>query len=222
MPNRRNKPEFAVIGLGRFGSSLALALAADGYKVLGIDSDRKIVQRLADELAQTVSLDATDEVALRAVDITSFDTVIVGIGADFESNLMATVALKAVGVRRVICKTLTERQKAILLKVGADQVVLPEEEAGQRLAQSLTRPHLLEHFPLGPDHTLTELQAPASFIGQSLREIDLRARFGITVVAVKRDNEVIISPPADHRFVAGDLVVAIGTNAQITRLSELD
>ncbi len=222
MANRRNKPEFAVIGLGRFGSSLALTLVANGYKVLGIDLDRKIVQSLADDLTQTVSLDATDEAALRAVDITSFDTVVVGIGADFESNLMATVALKSLGVRRVVCKTLTERQKAILLKVGADQVLLPEAEAGQRLAYTLTTPLLLEHFSLGPDHTLTELQVPPSFIGQSLREIDLRARFGVTVLAVKRPDELIVSPSADQRFAAGDLLVAIGTNAHIARLSELD
>lgn len=221
MANRRSKPEFAVIGLGRFGSSLALTLAARGYKVLGIDRDRRIVQSLADELTQTVSLDATDEDALRAVDITSFDTVVVGIGADFESSLMATVALKSVGVRRVICKTLTERQKTILLKVGADQVVLPEAEAGERLAHSLTTPLLLEHFALGPDHTLTELQAPPSFVGRTLRELDLRGQFGVTVLAVKRVDELVVSPSADERLAAGDLLVAIGANAQIAQVAGL-
>ncbi len=126
MARRNSKPDIAVIGLGRFGSSLALTLAASGCKVLGIDRDQTIVQHLADDLTQTVALDATDENALRAIDITAFDTVVVAIGADFESDLMATVALKSLGVRRVICKALTERQKSILLKVGADQVVLPE------------------------------------------------------------------------------------------------
>ena len=126
---RNNQPEFAVIGLGRFGSSLALTLAGRGYTVVGIDRDRALVQEFADELTQTVALDATDEDALRAIDIASFDTVVVAIGADFESNLMATVALKSLGVRHIVCKALSERQQAILLKVGADRVVLPEYEA---------------------------------------------------------------------------------------------
>lgn len=221
MPRRNAKPEIAVIGLGRFGSSLALTLAAGGCRVLGIDRDRALVQHLADDLTQTVALDATDEDALRAIDITAFDAVVVAIGADFESNLMATVALKSLGVRRVICKALTERQKAILLKVGADQVVLPEHEAGQRLAQSLTMPLLLEQFALGNKHTLTELRVPSSFVGQTLREVDLRGRFGVTLLAVKRADDLIISPPADHRFAAEDLLVAIGANEQIARLSEL-
>ncbi len=220
MARRTSKPEFAVIGLGRFGSSLALTLAARGYTVLGIDRNREIVQSLADDLTQTVALDATDEAALRAIDITSFDTVVVGIGADFESDLMATVALKSLGVRRVICKALTERQRAILLKVGADQVVLPEYDAGQRLAQSLTSPLLLEQFTLGTTHTLTELRVPASFIGQTLRSVDLRARFGVTLLAVKHADELIVSPSADYSFTADDLLVAIGTNEQIRRLSE--
>lgn len=221
MARRNNKPEFAVIGLGRFGSSLALALVARGLTVLGIDRDLEIVQGLADELTQTVALDATDEDALRAVDITSFDAVVVAIGADFESDLMATVALKSLGVRRIICKALSERQKSILLKVGADQVVLPEHEAGQRLALSLTSPLLLEQLALGTGHTLTELRAPASLVGQTLRAVDLRARFGVTLLAVKRGDELIISPPADLRFAADDLLIAIGANEQIARLSEL-
>jgi trk system potassium uptake protein TrkA len=221
MARRNARPEVAVIGLGRFGSSLALTLAADGCKVLGIDRDRALVQHLADDLTQTVALDATDEDALRAIDITAFDTVVVAIGDDFESDLMATVALKSLGVRRVICKALTERQKAILLKVGADQVVLPEHEAGQRLAHSLISPLLLDQFALGNRHTLTELRVPPNFVGQTLREVDLRGRFGVTLLAVKRADDLIVSPPADHRFAADDLLVAIGANEQIARLSEL-
>ena len=221
MARKPAKPEFAVIGLGRFGSSLALTLAAAGCRVLGIDRDRGIVQNLADDLTQTVALDATDEDALRAIDITAFDAVVVAIGADFESNLMATVALKSLGVRRVICKALTERQKAILLKVGANQVVLPEHEAGQRLAHSLTSPLLLEQLALGNRHTLSELHAPPSFAGQTLRSIDLRGRFGVTLLAVKRADELIISPSSDHRFAADDLLVIVGTNEQIARVSEI-
>jgi trk system potassium uptake protein TrkA len=129
--------EYAVIGLGRFGSSLALRLIELGHSVLGIDRDREIVQRLADDLTQTAVLDASDEVALQDVGITAFDAVIVAIGADFESNLMATTALKGLAVPLVIAKALSDRQRTILLRVGADRVILPEIEAGQRLADEL-------------------------------------------------------------------------------------
>ncbi len=140
MPRLNGKPEFAVIGLGRFGSSLALTLAERGFSVLGIDRDRSIVQALAGRLTQTVALDSTDEQALRAVDIPSFDTVVVAIGSNFEANLLTTVAVKSLGVPHVICKATTDRQRTILLRVGADRVILPEHEAGCRLAQELAAP----------------------------------------------------------------------------------
>jgi len=218
---RNNQPEFAVIGLGRFGSSLALTLAGRGYTVVGIDRDRALVQEFADELTQTVALDATDEDALRAIDIASFDTVVVAIGADFESNLMATVALKSLGVRHIVCKALSERQQAILLKVGADRVVLPEYEAGQRLAYSLTMPLLLDQLVLDADHAITELRTPGSFVGRSLRQVDLRGRFAITLLAIKRQEEFLISPSADVIMQEEDLLVVIGSNANLDRLTRI-
>jgi trk system potassium uptake protein len=218
---RNNQPEYAVIGLGRFGSSLALTLVARGYTVVGIDRDRALVQQFADDLTQTVALDASDEDALRAVDIASFDTVVVAIGADFESNLMATVALKSLGVRRVVCKALSERQQTILLKVGADRVVLPEYEAGQRLAYSLTMPLLLDHLTLDANHTITEFRTPSSFVGRSLRQVDLRGRFAITLLAIKRNEEFLISPSADVVMQADDLLVVIGSNANLDRLAKI-
>ncbi len=218
---RNNQPEFAVIGLGRFGSSLALTLAGRGYTVVGIDRDRALVQEFADELTQTVALDATDEDALRAIDIASFDTVVVAIGADFESNLMATVALKSLGVRHIVCKALSERQQAILLKVGADRVVLPEYEAGQRLAYSLTMPLLLDQLVLDANHAITELRTPGSFVGRSLRQVDLRGRFAITLLAIKRQEEFLISPSADVIMQEEDLLVVIGSNANLDRLTRI-
>ena len=138
MARRTRKPEFAVIGLGRFGSSLALTLVKNGYTVLGLDRDRELVQSLADDITQTVALDATDEDALREVDITAYSTVVVAIGNDFESSVLTTVTLKDLGVGNIVCKALDDRQRSVLLKVGADSVVLPEHEAGQRLAYTLT------------------------------------------------------------------------------------
>lgn len=219
MVEKRMKSEFAVIGLGRFGSSVALTLAAQGYNVLGVDSDPKIVQTLADQLTQTLVLDATDENALRAADVGSFDVGIVAIGSDFESNILATTALKSTGVKRIICKALTTRQQAILLRVGADKVVLPESEAGYRLALELSNPNLLDRIPLGAEHCVVELSVPEKYSGKTIYQADLHRRFGVTVVAVKRGDEVIVAPPADLNLLKGDLIVVIGTNTNVIEMS---
>lgn len=220
MANKTQQAEMAVIGLGRFGSSVALTLARQGFSVVGVDRDPKLVQSLADELTQTLSFDAADENALRAVDIVSFDTVIVAIGSDFEANLMVTAALKAVGVRRIICKALTERQQTILLRIGADKVVLPESEAGQRLALELANPNLLDRIPLGREHSVVELTVPGAVAGTTLQATQLRSRYGVTVVAIKRGESVTVAPPADYVMAKGDLLVVIGTNENVFAMND--
>ncbi|HZH97967.1 MAG TPA: TrkA family potassium uptake protein, partial [Fimbriimonadaceae bacterium] len=152
--------EFAVIGLGRFGFSLAKRLVSLGHTVLGVERDSAISQQYADELTQTVSLDSTDEDALREVDITSYETVVVAIGTNFEANVMTTVALKELGVRNVICKAATLRQRDILLRVGADRVVLPEHEGGARVAQELATPGILDEIRLFEEVKVSELRVP--------------------------------------------------------------
>jgi trk system potassium uptake protein TrkA len=222
MATQSTKKEFAVIGLGRFGSSVALTLVERGFSVLGIDSKPDIVQRMSEQLTQVVTLDATDEDALMAVDIASFDTVVVAIGDNFESNLMTTVALKSIGVKNVVCKTLTERQRTILLRVGADQVVLPEHDAGRRLANVLTGPGVLDQLELEPGYSITELRVPPSMVGHHLVDTDLRHRFGVTVLVVKREKTLTVSPSPDFIFSKNDLLVVIGSNSDIARLNELN
>lgn len=222
MPASAGKKEFAVIGLGRFGQSVALTLMERGYSVLGIDNNREIVQRMSEQITQVAALDSTDEEALRAVDIASFDTVVVAIGENFEGNLMTTVALKALDVRYVVCKTTTERQRRILLRVGADHVVLPEHDAGRRLAHMLTGPGVLDLLELEPGYSITELRVPRSMVGHTLVETNLRHRFGVTVLVVKREQTLTVSPSANYTFASNDLLVVLGKNADITRLNELN
>lgn len=216
MAKQRQQHEYAVIGLGRFGSGVALTLEESNHYVLGIDSDRDVVQRLSDRLTHVAALDATDEKALRAVDIASFDTVIVAIGDDFEANLLATVALKSLGVRQVISKAPTRRQMQILQKVGADRVIQPEYEAGRRLAEELRTPAILEKVVLGPAHALAEVVTPPALVHQSLAQIDLRQKYGVTVLLVKRGDDVEVSPPADFILQPDDLLVVLGSNECIT------
>lgn len=217
---QRNR-EFAVIGLGRFGSSLALTLEEHGHTVLGIDSNPTQVQNIADQITQAVTLDATNEEALKAVDIDSFDTVIVAIGNDFESNLLATVALKSMGVRQVICKANQERQRDILLRVGADQVIQPEAEAGRRLADELSTPAILEKVALGSNHSVAEITVPQSLAWKSLAQSDLRNKYGLTVLVTKRDDQLQVSPRADYILHPEDILVVLGSNEHIMRFSKI-
>jgi trk system potassium uptake protein TrkA len=214
---RVDKQEFVIIGLGRFGSSLALTLTEMGHTVLAIDQDTDIVQDLADDLDQTLALDATDEAALRSVGIQHFETAVVAIGADFENNILVTSLLKELGVRHVVCKALTERQKTILLKVGADQVVLPEHEAGIRLARRLVAPDLIDQLELGPDSHLMQMHVPDAMEGRTLRELDLTNRFGVIVLAVK-GQRMRVAPPADTVLAQGDVLLLLGPPEATARL----
>jgi len=217
MARHNHDHDFAVIGLGRFGGSLALELAANGFSVLGVDRDPQVVQGLSEDIASAVSLDATDEDALQAIDITGFDTVVVAIGTDFEANLLVASALKTLGVRRVIAKAVTQRQRAILERIGVDQVVLPEIEAGRRLAHALAEPHVLQRFDFGEQHHVLELRLPDALARRSLRHSDLTERYGLTVLAVERAEAVQIAPPPDFVFSEADLLVALGTREQVDR-----
>ena len=156
MARKANKQEFAVIGLGRFGTAVARELLARGHTVLGIDRSREVVQPLSDELTEALILDATDEDALRSVDIALYDAVVVAINDDFEDELLTTLTLKSLGVKRVVGVASDERQKTILLKVGADEVVMPEHDSGERLGLLLSLPNLVERVALGQEHTIAE------------------------------------------------------------------
>ena len=214
-----NRDEFAVIGLGRFGSSLARTLVSRGASVLGIDRSPEPVQELADELTQTVVLDATNETALREVDITAFGTVIVAIGSNFEANLLTTVALRELGVNNIICKAQNLRQRDILLKVGANRVVLPEYEAGYRLALELTIPGMLGQIDLGPGYTISEIKTPLRIANQPLNRSDFANR-NLNVLAVKRGDHLIVSPAQDFVPQSDDVLIVLGKLADVERCAE--
>lgn len=219
MVAKRAKKEFAVVGLGLFGSSVAMTLAEHGHYVLGIDIEPDLVQQMADHLAQTACLNATDQKALHAVDIGSFDTIIIGIGTDFENNLLATVAMKNLGAPHVICKVSNRQQESILLKVGADQVILPEIESGKRLAKELVIPWLTDQISLGSKHSISELCVPPSLIGATLNEARIRQKYGVTILVIQNGDKFVVSPPANYQFLSGDLLVIVGDNQDIDRFS---
>lgn len=214
-----SQQEFAVIGLGRFGSSVARVLVEKGHTVLGVDRDQKLVQRYSHMISQTVSLDSTDEEALKEIDIQSYNTVVVAIGTNFEANLMTTVALKAIGVGNVICKATTEMQRDILRRIGADLVVLPEFEAGERLASQLVAPSVVSQMSLCPGTRISEMKVPDSMVGHSLEDLDLRTRYDLNVVAIQRGEQVLVTPKKGTVLRAKDFLVVIGSNDAIANFS---
>lgn len=212
--------EYVVIGLGRFGQSLAMQLESMGHAVLAIDRDKNVVQDLADDLTQTVALDATDEAALREIGIESFDTAVVAIGDDFESNVLITVLLKEFGLR-VICKALNKRQKMVLQKIGADEVVLPEYDAGVRLARRLTISNVIDSLEIEPGVSVSELRCPGQLIGHSLADLNLHERFGITVLILK--GKTIRSAPSGSEVIKpDDTMVIIGPDASLAKLESMN
>ena len=217
------KHEFAVIGLGRFGRNVALTLEQNGHQVLGIDENEELVQELAPYLTQAVILDSTSMEALKAVDIMSFDTVVVAIGTDFEANILTTVLLKELGVNRVICKAPTLQQEKILQRLGADEVVMPERESAVRLAETLYNPGMLEKFSLGADtdYTIAEYTVPRKMCNQTMGQNDIRGRLGINVLVIKRGEDVIVNPGADVILHTGDVLVMLGHEKDIAEFSQL-
>ena len=214
----QTEKEFAVIGLGRFGGSLARRLEAMGHMVLGVDSDMARVQEIADDITSAVALDATIEGALLEVDIASFGTVIVGLGDDFEASALITTYLKGLGIPRVICLAQTQRHREILLRIGADQVVLSDEDSGQRLADTLGAPNMLERVLLDAEHSLIELKAPGSLVAKPVASLD---RYEVTVLLIQRQERLIPCPSAETRLEAGDTLFAVGPREKLLEVASL-
>ncbi len=220
---RRSKgkhEEFVVIGLGRFGTSVAITLFNYGFNVLAIDADMERVQHLSTTLPHVLQLDATNIDALRQAGVDAFDTGLICIGTDFESNLLTTVLLQRLGVKRVIAKARTTMQKEILQRVGADEVILPEHEAGVRLARKLAAGHFIDYLEVGGDVGVVELMAPPSVWGKALSDCNLRQRYGLTVIAVRRGDELIVSPTASFHIEENDILVVLGKIENAERMNQ--
>jgi trk system potassium uptake protein TrkA len=212
--------QYAVIGLGRFGSSVAKTLSDMGCEVLAIDIDEERVQRVEGFVTHAVQADATDESALRSLGIRNADAAIVSIGQDLEASILATLILKDLGIGRVVCKALNELHGKVLEKVGADRVVYPERDMGVRVAHNLVSSSLIDYIELSPDYSVAEIVARPEFAGKTLRELNLRARYdyAINIIAIRSGDTVRISPRADDRIGENDVLVVMGSNEAIKQL----
>ena len=210
--------QFAVIGLGRFGSSVARTLFGAGHQVLGIDESGERVRANLDNCTRAVEADATDEAALRTLGIRNFDTVIVGIGGDIQSSILATLMLKELGVKNVVVKAQSVLHGKVLDRVGADRVVFPERDMGIRVARSLVADNILEFIDLAPEFSIMELLVPKKMVGKTLRQLDLRNRYGVNVIAMKRADNFDLLVRADSAVESGDVLIIAGKNEHLRRM----
>jgi trk system potassium uptake protein TrkA len=220
---RSKNRQFAVIGLGRFGRAVCMTLNNLGYEVLGIDNnEQRVTQALKDEIAaHTIQLDSTQRLALEEAGIPDFDTVIVAIGNYVEESVITTLNVKELGVSYVVAKASSEIHGKLLHRVGADQVVFPEHEMGCELARSITRPGILDRFELDPDNSIVELRVPSTFDQKTIAELDLRNKYGVTLLALSQpgnDEKFEVNPSPVTLLQHGAVMVMIGSNRGLERL----
>ncbi len=216
---KTKEKEFAIIGLGRFGGSLARRLETLGHTVLGIDIDPRVAKEIGDEISEAAVLDATDEDALRQVDITAFQTVVVAVSDSFEANALITSTLKDLGIPHVISVSNTDRHRDILLRVGADRVILPDEESGNQLADELSIPGMLKRLDLSEDYSLIEIKVPQKLIGKG---VDTCEPYEVIAVLILRGDELIINPDQSARFFPEDILVLVGEKLRLAEFSNLE
>ncbi|MCH3964251.1 MAG: TrkA family potassium uptake protein [Clostridium sp.] len=212
------KKQYLVIGLGRFGKSMAKTLYELGNDVLAVDSREDNVQNISHYSTEAVQTDATEEENLKAIGAGNFDVAVIGIGNDIQSSVIVTLLLKEMGLKYVIAKANTELHAKILYKIGADKVVFPEKDTAIRVAHNLVSSSILDFIELSSEYRLTEILCMKEWIGKDLSSLDIRQRYGINIIAVKRNREINVSPSSDFVLLEGDTIIAIGGQKEIEKL----
>ncbi len=212
---------YIVVGLGRFGTEAARRLCELGCEVLAIDNKNDLVQQISADVTQAVVGDARDKEVLKALGAADFDCGIVAIGDSLGDSVLATMNLKELGVPYVVCKAHDETHRQVLKKLGADKVVIPEQEQAGRLARNLSSPNVLDYIELSDAYGIIEVPAPVSWIGKSLKNLNVRAQLGVNIIAVKQGKAINVSPGADYEILPGDVMVVLGDTTALNAVQKL-
>lgn len=212
---------FVVIGLGRFGTAVATELCELGHEVLAIDASEEGVQQVADRVTHAVAGDARDPAVLRALGVRNYDCAIVAVGDDVGNSALITLNLKEIGVKRVICKAQSHVHRKVLEKIGADRVVFPEQEMALRLARNLANGDILNFIELSEEYSIMECRCPRQWQGKSIRELDVRARHRLNIIAIRRGGGMTISPGGEYALQEEDELVVLGRNEDIREVERL-
>ena len=212
---------YIVIGLGRFGTEVARKLYELNCEVLAVDNNSDLVQQISQDVTQAVVADARDKDVLRALGAKNFDCAVVAIGGSLADSVLATMNVKELGIPKVVCKAHDETHRQVLLKLGADQVVIPEQEHADRLARSLSSHNVLDYIELSEDYGIIEVPAPKSWIGKTLKELNVRAKLGVNILAVKQGARINVSPSADYEICQQDIMVVLGDTLALKKVQKL-
>lgn len=213
-----DKKEFVVFGLGRFGRSVATTLAEGGCEVLVVDNDEDKIQEVADAVTYAVKADVCDAESLENLGISNFDGAIVAIGEDLEASVMVTILVKELGIPFVLAKAQSEIHAKVLKKVGADRVVFPEKETGLRIAHNLMMGNMFNAIELSSTTSMMEIDVPPSWDGYSIKELNLRAKYRINVIGLRRGEKLDINPEPDEKLTSEDILIVIGNNEVLLKL----
>lgn len=216
-----NSKQFVVIGLGRFGSSVAKTLYSLGNDVLAIDKSEDRVQNVGNSVTHAVQADSTDENTLRSLGIRNFDVAVVSIGSDIQSSIMATLLLKDLGVKYIIAKAQNELHSNVLYKIGADKVILPERDLGIRVAHNISSSNVLDYIELSQDYSIVEITPIPDWENKTLIELNMRTKYGINVMAIKRDKDINVSPKATDMILKNDILVVIGGTEELNKIERI-
>lgn len=209
----------AVIGLGRFGTTIAKLLASMNHEVLGVDIDPEVVQKISPYITHAIVADTTDEEAIKALALSQFDLVIVAIGDNVQANLMTSMLLKEMHIPKIVAKAENTLQGKMLSKIGVDQVIYPEFDMAQRLAQSLTREHVMDYLQLSKSVSLIEINMPLFMVGSCLKESNLREKYNLNAVGIRRGDDLEVPPNPTTILSASDKLLIIGNNSDLDALT---
>jgi trk system potassium uptake protein TrkA len=214
------KKQFLVIGLGRFGVSVAGTLTEAGHSVVGIDQSEDRIQRISEEIADVIKCDATDADILESMGISDYEAVIVCIGEKYiQNSILVTLLLKEKGAKKIIAKAGSKTQGRVLSKVGADVIVYPEKDMGERVARSLVSPNVIDFLRVSLDVSIIEIPVPETIVGKNLIELNLRHRYGVTIISIKNSKNKIMSPPdINYKFQKDDVMTLIGEDKLLRKL----
>jgi len=215
--------KFTVIGLGNFGFHAAKALFEEGNEVIAIDTDRAKVQAIDPYATEAIVLDATDKEALRSLGLEEMEAVIVSTGTRISISIMICLYLSELGVKRILAKALDPDHEKILRKVGATEVIHPERDMAIRVSRSLSRPNMLDFIPLSDDFDLIQIEPPQEFLHHSLKDLNLRARYNVHIIAIKKPapKGFVLVPPADYEIQVGDTLMILGKSGDIMKIKVL-
>lgn len=221
MGGRKEMKQFAVLGIGRFGYSLATKLYEQGHDVLAIDKDEEHIKSIADLVTFAVQADSTDINTLKSIGLKNIDVAVVAIASDINASLMTVLHLQELGIKEIYAKAQNEQHAKVLHKIGVVEVFLPERDMGRRVAQHIASSNILDLIELDPDHSVQEILTPSSWDQKTLAQLNLRALYGVNVIAIKRNDKFVIAPGASELIHDKDLLIVIGENARLTKLLDV-